>query len=361
MNRRQRKRQHARRRAHGPTPDQPRLIISRDSYSTVKQGHVVPVAYQRSFAVDEKVAVHVPGRADCVPLRIQNAGTRSRFYRRQRPDGTEIDDVEAMLAEVERIAAPVLRQVATNETFTAHHRDVLTQLLGIQMLRGPAFFSERHRSVEDFVPKTLTTEHAKPALLEQTGGDLELARDKVVELFRQPTQRLMSMTTLALKVAAVLGSMRWQLLRFDELLLAYSDQPVVVWPLDVDAFQTLPTEPRFGPLESLEVHAPLSPRLLLLMTWADTPDVPGPVQAPASYAAEANALTIAQADKQWMHRLGSEPPVATGVIRPLARAFETRYNAEAARVSRRRAATAKYLQRVRNKRFINDIEVVTIR
>lgn len=335
--------------------------MSRSSYSTVKQGHIVPVAYQRSFAVDEKVAVHVPGRADCVPLHIQNAGTRSRFYRRKRPDGTEIDDIEAVLAEVERIAAPVLREVATDETFTAHHRDVLTQFLAIQMLRGPAFFSERHRSVEDFVPRTLTMERVKPALLEQTGGDLELAREKVVELFRQPTQQLMSMTTLALKVAAVLGSMRWQLLRFDEPLLAYSDQPVVVWPLDVDAFQEPPSQPRFGPLESLEVHVPLSPCLLLLMTWADKPDIPGPVDAPAAYAAEANALTIAQADKQWMHRLGSEPPVATGVIRPLSRAFETRYNAEAARASRRRAATANYLQRVRSKRFINDIEVVAIR
>jgi Protein of unknown function (DUF4238) len=68
----------------------------------------VPVAYQRSFAVDEKVAVHVPGRADCVQLHIENAGTRSRFYRRTRPDGTEIDDIEAMLSEVESIAAPVL-------------------------------------------------------------------------------------------------------------------------------------------------------------------------------------------------------------------------------------------------------------
>ena len=335
--------------------------MSRTSYSTVKQGHIVPVAYQRSFAVDEKVAVHVPGRADCVPLQIQNAGTRSRFYRRQRPDGTDIDDIEAMLAEVERIAAPVLREVAKNETLTAGHRDVLTQFLGIQMLRGPAFFSERHRSVEDFVPKALTTEHVKPALLKQTGGDLELAREKVVELFRQPTQQLMSMTTLAMKVAAVLGSMRWQLLRFDEPLLAYSDQPVVVWPLDVDAYQTPPSEPQFGPLESLEVRVPLAPRLMLLMAWADEPDVSGPVPAPAAYAADSNALTIAQADKQWMHRIGSEPPIATGVIRPLSRAFETRYNAEAARASRRRAATARYLQRVRNKRFINDIEVVTIR
>jgi Protein of unknown function (DUF4238) len=237
---------------------------------------------------------------------------------------------------------------------------VLTQFLAVQMLRGPAFFSEHHRNIDLFVPKTLTRADVKPALLEETGGDLELARARVVELFRDPTQRLMSMTTIALKAAAVLGSMRWQLLRFDEPLLAYSDQPVVVWPLGVTEFRTPPGDPCFGPLESLEIHVPLSPHLLLLMTWADKPDIPDPVDADAIFAGEANALTIAQADKQWMHKLGSEPPVARGVIRPLSRAFEIQYSSDAVRASGRRATTARYLHRIRKKRFINDIEVVSI-
>lgn len=62
---------------------------------------------------------------------------------------------------------------------------------------------------------------------------------------------LMTMTTVSAKVSIVLGSMRWQLLRFDEPLLAYSDQPVVVWPMSVESFEAPPSEPTFGPLEAV--------------------------------------------------------------------------------------------------------------
>ena len=360
MNRRHRKRRHQRRKTHGRAPDRPRLVLSHESYPEVKQGHIVPVTYQRNFAVDEKVAVHVPGRTHHVELRIENAGTRSRFYRRPRPNGTELDDIEATLAYVESKSAATLAKVGAGESLAEAHNEVLTQFLAVQMLRGPAFFAQQHENVERFVPKTLTEADVKPAMLHQTGGDMQLARQKVVELFRHPTQQLMRMTTVSLKIAAVLGSMRWQLLQFDDPLVAYSDQPVVVWPLGTDVFSAPPAEPRFGPLEALEVQVPLSPHLVLLMTWVDQPDLQEPVDAPAPYAAETNALVIAQADKQWMHRLGAEPPIADGRVRPLSRAFETDYTADTVRASRRRAMTAKYLDRVRGRQFINDIQVATV-
>jgi hypothetical protein len=112
VNRKQRKRQLLRRQAHGPSTDQPRNILNRRSYFVVKQGHIVPATYQRNFAVDDKVAVHVPGRRDCVQLDVENAGTRSRYYRRARLDGTEIDDVEATLEVLEGMAGPVLADMA---------------------------------------------------------------------------------------------------------------------------------------------------------------------------------------------------------------------------------------------------------
>lgn len=360
VNRKQRKRQLARRQAHGPAPDRPRNVLDRASYANVKQGHIVPRTYQLNFAVDEHVAVHVPGRSDCVRLHVQNAGTRSRFYRRTRPDGTPIDDIEASLDVLEGVAGPVLRAVADGAPLTENRKGVLAQFLAVQMLRGPAFFAKQHVDVEEFVPKVLTTAHIKPALVARTGGDMRLARQHVIEMFRQPTQTMLSMLSVSVKVSAVLGSMRWQLLHFDSPLVAYSDQPVVVWPLNVAAFAVPPNAPNFGPLNALEVRAPLSPHLVVLMTWADEPDISGPVEAPPVYAAETNKLVIAQADKQWMHRLGSEPPVAAGPIRPLSRAFEDRYTRDAVESSRRRAATAAYLDRVAKRRFIDDIEVVTI-
>ena len=171
MNRRDRKKRRARRQAHGPSPDRPRNVLKRNSYTKVKQGHIVPVTYQRSFAVDGKVAVHVPGRVDCVQLLIENAGTRSRFYRRTRPDGTEIDDIEAMLDRVEDVAGPILKEVVDGASLTLERKGVLAQFLAIQMLRGPAFFSQHHANIERFVPKTLAATDVTPELLAKTGGD----------------------------------------------------------------------------------------------------------------------------------------------------------------------------------------------
>jgi len=107
-----------RRRTHGPTPDRPRKVMSRASYSAVKQGHIIPATYQRNFAFDEMVAVHVPGRTACVTLHVENAGTRSRFYRRARRDGSQIDDIEASPASLEAVAGPVLRDVVTGAPLT---------------------------------------------------------------------------------------------------------------------------------------------------------------------------------------------------------------------------------------------------
>jgi hypothetical protein len=334
--------------------------LSQETYPKVNHGHIVPVTYQRNFAAGEKVAVHVPGRSDCVQLLIQNAGTRRRFYRRRRMDGSEIDDFEATLAYVESRSAPALCEVARGASLTDSRKEALMQFFALQMVRGPAFFAVQYESIERFVPD-LTEADVKPALLEQTEGDLRVARQKVVELFRHPTQQLLRMTTTAVKVAAVLGSMRWQVLTFEEPLLAYSDQPVVIWPRGVELFTTPPAKPSFGPLDALEVCVPLGVHVALLMTWADLPDRHDPIVAPPPYAAEINALVIGQADKQWMHRPGAEPPVASGPIRPLSRAFERRYTASGVITSRRRATTEKYLRRVRNRRFLNDIQVATIK
>jgi hypothetical protein len=115
-----------------------------------------------------------------------------------------------------------------------------------------------------------------------------------------------------------------------------------------------------GPLTAIEVRVPVSPQLGLLMTWVDEPDNPTPVPAEPRHAGELNAFTISQADRQWMHKPGTVPPVGSGVMSPLSREFETSYSIERAEASRRRDAAARYLHRVRNKRFLSDIEIVDI-
>jgi hypothetical protein len=58
------------------------------------------------------------------------------------------------------------------------------------------------------------------------GGDPELARSKVLDLYLDPTQRFMTMLTTSAKLATVLAYMRWQILRSEGSVLAYSDHPV---------------------------------------------------------------------------------------------------------------------------------------
>ncbi len=103
----------SRRRRRGTSLARPSISVS-----TVKQGHIIPAAYQRPFATDGKVLVHVPGKSSCVRLKVEDAGTRSKAYRRVRPDGTEIDDVEASLSSLERHAGPVLRELAAGDPIT---------------------------------------------------------------------------------------------------------------------------------------------------------------------------------------------------------------------------------------------------
>jgi hypothetical protein len=61
-----------------------------------------------------------------------------------------------------------------------------------------------------------------------------------------------------------------------------------------------------------------------------------------------------------MHQPGTVPPVAAGTMKPLSREFETSYTVATAEASLRRQAAARYLHRVRKKRFLSDIEIVDV-
>lgn len=122
----------------------------------------------------------------------------------------------------------------------------------------------------------------------------------------------MTMLQMAPKLGSVLSLMRWELIEFDWPVLAYSDHPVVVWPAAVTSSDKPFERQGFGPVGALEVRAPLSPRLAVLMTWVDESD--RRIMLPAMRAGGLNALTIGQADQEWMHQLGDEPPIASGPL-----------------------------------------------
>jgi hypothetical protein len=115
------------------------------------------------------------------------------------------------------------------------------------------------------------------------------------------------MLTTSFKLALVIGSMRWHLLQFADPIVAYSDHPVVAWPMAAATATPFP-KPELAPMAAIEIRAPLSSRLALLMTWVDKSDDQQPVAARRQHAAELNAFTISQAERQWMHQPGTVPP-----------------------------------------------------
>lgn len=126
-------------------PDRPSFVLNRASYPEVNRAHIVPRMHQKAFAVQGRVAVHMDGNPDCVLTSTKTAGTRARYYRRARPDGELIDDVEASLSVIEDKAAEPLRDLIAGEPITVQRKGILAQFIAGQMLRGPAFFEEREQ------------------------------------------------------------------------------------------------------------------------------------------------------------------------------------------------------------------------
>jgi Protein of unknown function (DUF4238) len=206
VNHRQRRRRQERRAHHASSGarDRPRLILARDSYPKVKSAHIVPRMYQRRWAIDDQVSVHVDGSTSCLDMSTRKARTRSRYYQRTRPNGEKIDDVEACLAYVEDKAGEPLGDLIDGQPITAERKGGVAQLLGLQMLRGPAFFEQREELLVPLLEQ-LRPADFKPRAVAAASGDVAEVRRKVMSAYLDPTQRFMTMLTSSVKLATVLS------------------------------------------------------------------------------------------------------------------------------------------------------------
>jgi hypothetical protein len=262
------------------------------------------------------------------------------------------------LSVVEGKAKPVFEEILGGEPLTLERKNVLAHFFGIQMVRSPAFFQARAELIDDFV-RELNEDAVYPAALADAGGDVEVVRSKVREAQLSSTTRFVMMLSIGSKLAPVLGNMRWHLLDFGSPVLAVSDQPVVTWPAEVRMTSPF-SVPRLGPLGAVEVRVTLSNQMAILMTWQDIPDKGTAVPAERRFAAEHNAFVVGQADRQWMHRPGREPVVPPGQFGPLYRYFELGYSALSLPHSKRRSHATAFLERVRDERFLGEIEIADL-
>lgn len=335
--------------------DRPAFTIDGSKGPTVDDGHIVPRMYQRAWEIEgRKVAVHVDGK-ECDERSTKKVGTRGPYYRRMRPTGESIDDVEQSLSVIEDKAAPPLKALVAGRELEVERKGIVAQLLAVQMMRGPAFFEQREELIRPML-EVLTEDGFQAKGLAALGGDVVLARQQAIAAYLDPTQNFVTMLTYAVKIASVLGLMRWQVLRFDGPVLAYSDHPVVLWPLNVPVSEPFSRQ-GLGPLETLEIRVPIAPDAAILMNWLDVSDEVG-VQMAASAAAELNAFTVSQTETEWMHKVGSEPEIGKGVFRPLSRLIDPSYDRGSVLRSARHARAAQFLRKARGRRFVNEVEVL---
>jgi hypothetical protein len=342
--------------SHDAQPDRPSFVLKRASYPQVKKAHIVPRMYQKAFAVNGKVAVHTDSNPECVLTSTETAGTRPNYYRRVRPDGEPIDDVEASLSVMEDKATEPLRDLIANEPISAERKGILAQFIAAQMLRGPAFVEKRAQILVPMIEE-LDARYFTPEELSAAGGDVGVVRKRAIDIYLDPTPRLHSMLVESVKLASVLGVMRWSVVRFDQPALAYSDHPVAIWPMDLAKTQALSNR-QFDPLSAREVRVPLAPTVALLMDWIDRSDQHN-ISLEMSAASEFNAFTVAQADREWMHRPGDEPEIATGTLEPLSRLVEPSYDRSTLQSSARRARAQQFLANFQDRQYVNTVEVLT--
>jgi hypothetical protein len=308
-----------------------------NSYDSVPHSHVVAAGYLRAWAHGKQIAMRRPGTTQSMLVGVKDAGVRTNFYRRARPEtGETIYDVEWSLQVTETAALPVIADLRARWPLAREDRDKLGQFLALQHVRGEAFRRWHERRVESVLDRARA--NPNEALIADPTRTSEQTLGQLTSALTSDTYRLIKMLKDARSVATVFCSMQWALLEVTPGSLVTSDHPVIIWPL-TRAKRRVPAgnDLDIGVLNTLEVFAPLSPSLVLLMTWRDRQTLRAPLAAADHHAATVNAFVIANAEDQWFHEPGATPRVARGPRVALSPQLIPGYSASDAAASRRRA------------------------
>jgi len=328
-------------------------------YSEVKRAHIVPRCYLLNFAAAESLMLNVDGKEILNPTSVDDAAVRRTFYRRYRPDGTPIDDVEWSLSQLEDVVGPMLPHVRQAWPYAIEQKGKLAEFLAFQFVRGPRWKSWR----EEEARRRIEEQRRNPEPILRNGIWLPVTHKTINELedhLLSETGWLVRMMSLANKLIDIFGSMRWHLIEFDRPLLAVSDHPIIGWHMKDDARSPEPNRPGDGALNFLEVRAPISPSLALLMTWQDLPDSKNPIVGTEAIAANINAFTIANAERQWMYQPGSTPPIARGHLPPVAPTLVAGYGVDEVEASEVRKTVSENIQPKLGENFGGTAEIVAV-
>jgi Protein of unknown function (DUF4238) len=276
-------------------------------------------------------------------IHVGAAGVRKNIYRRSRAGGSHIHDTEHSLGIIENLAAPILRQIGHHWPLSQREKQILAEFFGRQAVRGPRWMDWHTSNVDVWLQQVAETGIE--------GVPAQVIRAQLVEtrqMLSSDTNRMHRMLSLGVKATAVFAAMHWTLLEFRSDVIATSDHPVVPWPLGVGARRPEPLRPDHGLLQTLETRIPVGSRAAILLTWANRTDTePARIVGSRDHARNLNEFTIAQADLQWFHLPGHNPPRSTGGrLAPLSPSLVAGYDAAAAHGSQRRRTISSKLEEV---------------
>lgn len=253
---------------------------------------------------------------------VGRVAAQKDYYAVKAEDGTKIQDAETLLSRVEGLAAPILRCLEERRKIPGDDRSTLALFLAFGCLRTPKF----RGAAEDLLSDSLmafsrklasdpgkfaeTVKSAESALGQSLGDPEDIRRaitEERVEFKARPEYSLKVMLEDALQHATMIESMIWSIREADEdSCFVTSDTPVVLNNPSCLEGNGPPT-----PL-ALEIVFPISPRVVLLITWDDHC---GSGQMSGSLTKQINKLMSFAAD-QYVYAPVEIPAISKYLKRP---------------------------------------------
>lgn len=275
-------------------------------YPKVQHSHIVPRAYLRGFAVNGLLDMRLAGSGEPKRVSVRDAAVRRDAYKRTRPSGEVIYDVEWSIGQAENKALPLVRNLATQWPLDVADKGAVGTIFALQLLRGPRWMNWYAEKIANTHEALQGKDISSPGGVVLPPALVEVASHRLRQQLQTDSARLLRMLHMINKVAAIFASMHWTLIEFNDHLIATSDHPVVPWERDTLLTPPQPSQPQ-GLIDTIEVRIPVSSSSALLLTWID--DVDHRRVGTVDQAERFNSFTVASAEHQWFHRPGCPPPM----------------------------------------------------
>jgi uncharacterized protein DUF4238 len=307
---------------------------------TYSRNHTVSAGYIRRFASNRRVTVHHVTRG------VFDTGSRAVGFQNDFWGSEDLSrEVEEAFDKCENPVLQMLRDLPRRWPLATTDRAAVAQFLAIHVIRTPAYGAFVRRAGK----------HAREDAVRDVAAQHGLMEDEIstraTEILSGQRNHVRTLLGQVGRIASMFSNMQWALVQFDHDHLITSDQPVVMLPLVQATISPASSVPIYGFSKIMEARFTLDPRQVLLMTWADAPDIASLLSGTYSQACSINCAIRAQSLEEWVCRPQTTPPFhAPPILTPSIYAISTEllagYTVQSALQSRRRAESDRLISRI---------------